>query len=161
MYRLKNNIFLELTKNQKADFLSFVKIYVKNYKDCDAESIYYNLLDEIEYFHNFEPPKYPYIDIESEKHLSEIKKYVFACKQHLDYKATLKPIYEEQKRIQKEIRAKILAEKQKKAPPTKKQISYYKSLCSRNNEQPQNTDEMSKYDIKIEIQRLIELSEKD
>ena len=159
MYRIKNSIFLELTKNQKSDFLSFVKIYIKNYKECDPESIYYNLLDEIEYFHNFDPPRYPFVDLNNEQHLSDIKKYVYACKKHLDYKESLKPIYEEQKRIQKEIRSKIIDEKQKKEPPTKKQISYYKSLCKKHNKQPIPADELSKYDIKIEIQQLIELSE--
>lgn len=161
MYKIKSLIFLELTKNQKSDFLSFVKIYVKNYKDCDVESIYYNLLDELEYFSGFEPPRYDYIDLSNQKHLDDIRKYVEACKKYLDYKASLKPIYEEQKRIQKEIRARILDSKQQKESPTKKQVSYYKSLCKAKGEPVENIDLMSKYDIKIKIQRLVELSDEE
>ena len=99
--------------------------------------------------------EYEYIDLSKETHLSDIKKYVKACKKHFDYKVAMRPVYEEQKRIQKEIRHKILEEKQKKEPPTKKQISYYKSLCKGKNEEPKDIDSLSKYDIKIEIQRLL------
>lgn len=156
MYQVKNTIFLDLTKNQKADFLSFVKIYTKNYLACDEQSIFYNLLDEIEYYHKLGQGKFDYVDVNNECHLADIKKYIKACKKYYEYKAAQHPLYEEQKRIQKEIKAKILEAKQKKEPPTKKQVSYYKSLCKRRGEEPQNIDEMSKYDIKIEIQRLVD-----
>lgn len=156
MYQIKNTIFLELSKNQKADFLSFVKIYTKNYLSCDEQSIFYNLLEEIEYYHKLGQGKFDYIDVNSETHLSDIKKYIKACKKYYEYKDAMRPLYEEQKRIQKEIKAKVLEAKQKKEPPTKKQISYYKSLCKHASIEPQNIDEMSKYDIKIEIQKLVE-----
>ncbi len=156
MYNIKKIIFTDLTKNQKADFLSFIKLYVKNFQNCDEESIYYNLLDELEYFHKLGQNKYDYINIDNDRHLSEIKKYIKACKKHFDYKTSMRPLYEEQKRIQKEIRHKITEEKQKKEPPTKKQISYYKSLCKRSLIAPRNIEELSKYDIKIEISKLLE-----
>lgn len=154
MYNIKKIVFTDLTKNQKADFLSFIKLYVKNFQNCDEESIYYNLLDELEYFHNLGQNKYDYINIENEQQLSDIKKYIKACKKHFNYKTTMRPVYEEQKRIQKEIRHKITEEKQKKEPPTKKQISYYKSLCKQISIEPKKIEELSKYDIKIEISRL-------
>ncbi len=155
MYQIKNSIFLDLTKNQKSDFLSFIKIYTKNYKNCDEESILCNLLDEIDYFHKLGQGKFEYIDINNENRISDIKKYIKACKKYYDYKESQRPIYEEQKRIQKEIKAKILDARQKKEPPTKKQISYYKSLCKRHSEEPQPIENLSKYDIKMEIDRLI------
>lgn len=155
MYNIKKIVFTDLTKNQKADFLSFIKLYVKNFQNCDEESIYYNLLDELEYFHKLNQNKYDYINIENEQQLSDIKKYIKACKKHFDYKIAMRPVYEEQKRIQKEIKHKITEEKQKKEPPTKKQISYYKSLCKQNSIEPKNVEELSKYDIKIEISELL------
>lgn len=156
MYRIKNSIFLELTKNQKADFLAFVKIFTKNHTNLDAQNILYNLLDELEYYRKLGQGKFEYIDINAEKNIEDIKKYITACKKYFEYKASLKPIYEENKRIQKEIKAKILDAKQKKEPPTKKQISYYKSLCKRHSEPQKSIEELSKYDVKIEIQRIIE-----
>lgn len=159
MYSIKKVIFTELSKNQKADFLSFIKLYVKNFQECDEESIYYNLLDELEYFKEVGQGRFEFIDLSSDKYLSDIRKYIKACKKHFDYKRTMRPVYEEQKRIQKEIRHKILEEKQKKEPPTKKQISYYKSLCKKNGIEAKNIEELSKYDIKIEISALVENKE--
>ena len=156
MYNIKKIIFTELSKNQKSDFLSFVKLYVKNFQDCDEESIYYNLLNELEYFKELGQGKFDFIDLCNDQHLSEIKKYIKACKKHFDYKVAMRPVYEEQKRIQKEIRHKIQEEKQKKELPTKKQISYYKSLCKKNSIEPKNMEELSKYDIKIEISKFLE-----
>ncbi len=156
MYQTKNRIFLDLTKNQKSDFLSFVKIYTKNYIECDEQSIFYNILDEIEYYHELGQGKFNYIDINEQKHMDDIKLYIKACKKYYEYKASQRPIYEEQKRIQKEIKTHILNEKQKKEPPTKKQISYYKALCKRHNLTPKTPEELSKYDIKIEIQKLLD-----
>ena len=159
MYNTKKIIFTDLSKNQKSDFLSFVKLYVKNFQECDVESIYYNLLDELEYFRELGQGKFDFIDLSSDQHLSEIKKYIKACKKHFDYKVAMRPVYEEQKRIQKEIRHKILEEKQKKEPPTKKQISYYKSLCKKKGIEPKNIEELSKYDIKMAISSLVEAKE--
>lgn len=156
MYSVKKIIFTDLSKNQKSDFLSFVKLYVKNFQDCDEESIYYNLIDELEYFREIGQGKFAFIDINDERVLSDIKKYIKACKEHFDYKVAMRPVYEEQKRIQKEIRHKIQEEKQKKELPTKKQISYYKSLCKKNSIEPKNMEELSKYDIKIEISKFLE-----
>ena len=128
MYNIKKIVFTDLTKNQKADFLSFIKLYVKNFQNCDEESIYYNLLDELEYFHKLNQNKYDYINIENEQQLSDIKKYIKACKKHFDYKTTMRPVYEEQRRIQKEIRHKITEEKQKSL------FAQYVSYASAHNE---------------------------
>lgn len=155
MYQIKNRIFTDLTKNQKSDFLSFVKIYTKNFKNCDEQSIFYNLLDELAYFKEIGQERFDFINTDNDEHLKWIKEYISACKKYFDYKEKMKPLYEEQKRIQKEIRAKIAEEKQKKEPPTKKQISYYKSLCKKSGKEMQDVESMSKYDIKKEIQRLL------
>lgn len=159
MYNVKKIIFTDLSKNQKSDFLSFVKLYVKNFQDCDVDSIYYNLLEELEYFKEIGQGKFDFIDINDERVLADVKKYIKACKKHFDYKASMRPVYEEQKRIQKEIRHKIQEEKQKKEAPTKKQISYYKSLCKKKGVDLKNIAELSKYDIKIEISALVENKE--
>lgn len=43
-----------------------------------------------------------------------------------------------------------------KEPPTKKQLSYYKSLCKRYNiERKENTEDLSKLDLRNEIERII------
>ena len=159
MYNIKSKIFLDLTKNQKSDFLSFVKIFTRNYIECDSESIFYNILDELTYYKDAKLDKFSFIDIDDNQVQNEIKLYIDAIKKHYAYKESMRPIYEEQKRIQKEIRARIQDEKQKKEPPTKKQISYYKSLAKKHNIDLSNLDTMSKYDIKIAIQRLIETPE--
>ena len=156
MYNTKKIIFIDLSKNQKSDFLSFIKLYVKNFQDCDEESIYYNLIDELEYFKELGQGKFEFIDTNDEKTLSDIKKYIKACKKYFDYKIAMRPVYEEQKRIQKEIRHKLQEEKQKKELPTKKQISYYKSLCKKCGIETKNLEELSKYDIKKEINFLVE-----
>ena len=83
MYNIKKIVFTDLTKNQKADFLSFIKLYVRNFQDCDEESIYYNLIDELEYFREIGQGKFAFIDINDERVLSDIKKYIKACKKHL------------------------------------------------------------------------------
>lgn len=161
MYQVKNSIFLDLTKNQKSDFLSFVKIYTKNYFTCDEQSIFYNLIDEIEYFHKQNLGRFDYIDINSEKHLEDIKKYIHACKVYYEYKASQHKLYEEQKRVQKEIKSKIVEAKQKKEPATKKQVSYYQNLCRRYSLNPKDINSLSKYDIKMEISRILQEAEKN
>lgn len=159
MFQVKSRVFNDLTKNQKADFLSFVKIYVKNYLDCDAENLFYNLVEELDYYRKLGQYKFDYVDISSDSHLEDLKTYIRACKKYYEYKKAQKPIYEAQKRIQKELKSRLLDEKQKNEKPTSKQISYYKVLCKRRNCEEKNIEEMSKYDIRQEIKKLLEAND--
>lgn len=156
MYFLKGRIFLELSKNQKSDFLAFVRSFVKKRHTLAVDEILDKIIEEIEYFRALGQEKFSYFDLEDEKNLSELTLFIKECKKYYENKVAQKPLYEAQKRIQKEIKARILDEKQKKEEPTKKQIHYYKSLSKRYGLEVKPIEEMSKYDIKLEIQNILE-----
>ena len=51
MYYLKNSLFLELTKNQKASLFSFLKSFVKKHSEKSCDEILELFIEDEEYYY--------------------------------------------------------------------------------------------------------------
>ena len=74
---------------------------------------------------------------------------------YYEYKEKQRPIIEAQKEFEKKKRKFLQEVKMSKDAPTKKQLYYYDKLCKRYSVEKKNTDELSKLDLKNEIERIL------
>lgn len=161
MFIQKNNIFLDLTKNQKASLLSYVKNFVKKYGEKSVDEILELYLEEETYYYEVGNPHFEWIIDLFEKD-SFIKELKYLIKQHKDIliqKEKQKPFLEKQKEFLKKERKKAQEYKMSKEKPTKKQLSYYKSLCEKYKKPKSDTQNLSKLDLKNLIAKIIEDNE--
>ena len=158
MYYLKNTLFLDLTKNQKASLFSFLKSFVKKHNDKDTEAILDLFLEEEQYYFDVQNPHFEWIIdyIECEKFLKELKILINENKKQLAIKEKQKPFLEKQKAFAKEQR-KIASEyKMSKELPTKKQLYYYEKLCKRYNIEKVDIEDKSRLDLKQMIGNILD-----
>ena len=168
MYEIKNRIFSSLTKNQKSSLCAFLRAQVKKYimypspelSDESGEMIEFifdKFCEDERYYLEIDSSRFPFLAefIDDENFLKEIKLYLQECQKYYDYKKSQEPLIQAQKQVEKEKRKFFQEVKMSKEPPTKKQISYYKSLCKRYNEDKKDADEFSKLDLRNEIDRIL------
>lgn len=161
MFIQKNNIFIDLTKNQKASLLSYIKNFVKKHEVKSIEEILELYIEEETYYFDVGNPHFEWIIDLFEKD-SFIKELKYLIKQHKDIllqKEKQKPFLEKQKIFLKEERKKAQEYKMSKEKPTKKQLSYYKSLCEKYKIQKADFENLSKLDLKNLIAKIIEDNE--
>lgn len=161
MYNIKNNIFLNLTKNQKASLLRFLKSFVKNNAIMGEEQIFFEFIEEEEYYYNLGDPHLHFVmeNIENEDFVSDIKKYISFVLEELEYKKAQKPLIEKQKQFLKEQKKRIQEHKMEHEKPTLKQLKYYKSLCKNHNMEMNNTENASRLDLKNWISEILDKNE--
>lgn len=149
MYSLKSKLFSDLTKIQKSSLLNFLKQFVKKKSGLSCDDIFYDFLDEQDYYLKINCPHFDWIYdcLGDEKFLKELKLYINAVKKELKYKETQKPFLDEMKKRNKKFQQKLKENKQKKEKPTRKQIYCYNKLCEKYNLEKQNTDNLSKFDL--------------
>ena len=158
MYYLKNTLFLELTKNQKASLFSFLKSFVKKHNDKSCDEILTFFIEDEEYYYAQNNPHFEWIiqEFEKESFLKELKTLINENKKQLAIKEAQKPFLEKQKAIAKEQRKKASEFKMSKEKPTKKQIYYYEQLCKKYNIEKQSTENASRLDMKNRISEILE-----
>lgn len=161
MFIQKNNIFLDLTKNQKASLLSYVKNFVKKHELKSIEEILELYIEEETYYFDVGNPHFEWIiDLfEKDNFIKELKYLIKQHKDILEQKEKQKPFLEKQKMFLKEERKKAQEFKMSKEKPTKKQLSYYKSLCKKYKLAKTETENLSKLDLKNLIAKIIEDNE--
>ena len=162
MYYLKNTLFLELTKNQKASLFSFLKSFVKKHNDKSCDEILTLFIEDEEYYFAQQNPHFEWIKQEFEKDnfLKELKILINENKKQLALKEAQKPFVEKQKALLKEQRKKATEFKMSKETPTKKQIYYYEQLCKKYNIEKQDTNNVSRLDMKNRISEILENEQK-
>lgn len=162
MYYLKNTLFLELTKNQKASLFSFLKSFVKKHNDKSCDEILTLFIEDEEYYFAQQNPHFEWIKQEFEKDnfLKELKILINENKKQLALKEAQKPFAEKQKALLKEQRKKATEFKMSKEKPTKKQIYYYEQLCKKYNIEKQDTNNVSRLDMKNRISEILENEQK-
>ena len=161
MFIQKNNIFIDLTKNQKASLLSYIKNFVKKHEEKSVDEILKLYVEEETYYSDVGNPHFEWIlDLfEKDSFLKELKYLIKQHKDILHQKEKQKPFLEKQKKFLKEERQKAQAFKMSKEKPTKKQLSYYKSLCEKYKLAKAETENLSKLDLKNLIAKIIEDNE--
>lgn len=159
MYEVKSRIFLELAKTQKTALCNFIRALVKKEMDenTNAEDILQKFIYDEKYYLEINSSRFEFLKdyIDNEKFISETRLFIKECIKYYDYKKLQAPIIQAQKEFEKKKRKFLQEVKMSKELPTKKQISYYNSLCKRYNEEKQNTQQLSRLEMRNEIDRIL------
>ena len=160
MYYLKNILFLNLTKNQKASLMSFLKSFTKKHNEKSEQEIINRFVEDEIYYFNQKNPHFEWIieELENESFLKEIEKYIIAVKKEIQQKEEQRPLLEKQKALLKKQRKKQQNFMMSKQLPTKKQIFYYDRLCKLHKIEPKELNGLSRLDLKNMIEEIIEES---
>ena len=149
---------MELTKNQKASLFSFLKSFVKKHSEKSCDEILELFIEDEEYYYTQNNPHFEWIIKEFQKDcfLKELKLLINENKKQLAQKEAQKPFIEKQKSLAKEQRKKASEFRMSKEKPTKKQIYYYEKLFKKYNLEKQNTENLSRLDLKNRISEILE-----
>ena len=158
MYYLKNTIFLDLTKNQKAALFGFIKSFVKKHPQKTTDEILSLFIEDEQYYYEQKNPHFEWIikEFENENFLKELSLLIDENKKQLALKEACKPFIEKQKALAKEQRKKAAEYKQSKQPPTKKQIYYYDMLCKKYKIKQEPFENLSRLDLKNMIGKILD-----
>lgn len=157
MYEVKRKIFLELTKTQKSALCNFLRAFTKQRPESAPEELLQKFIEDENYYFEINSPHFEFIRdiLDDEKFIRDAKLYIKECKKYYDYKKTQEPLKLAQKEFDKKKRKFLQEVKMSKELPTKKQISYYNSLCKRYGKDAQCIDELSKKDLRDLIGELV------
>lgn len=157
-YYLKNTLFLELTKNQKASLFSFIKSFTKKHYDKTTDEILELFIEDEQYYYAQNNPHFEWIidEFEKDSFIKELKVLIAENKKQLQIKEANKPFLEKQKAFAKQQRQKATEFKMSKEKPTKKQLYYYEKLCKKYNLAQQDTKDASRLDLKNWISKILE-----
>ncbi len=158
MYSTKQRIYNYFDKTQKSMVCTFLRSFVKQHLDLSIDEIYNEFSDEQEYYLKINASRFPFLKsyLYEDSFISETKEYLKACKKYYNYKKSQAPLIEKQKEFDKKKRKFLQEVKMSKEPPTKKQLYYYERLCKKYNIEKKNIEEMSKLDMRNEIERIID-----
>lgn len=158
MYEIKRKIFLVLTKTQKSALCNYLRTLVKQSLDLDCMSILDKFIDDETYYLKINSSRFEFLReiIDDTKFISDANLYIKECKKYYDYKKSQEPLKRAQKEFDKKKRKFLQEIKMSKELPTKKQISYYNSLCKRFGKDAQCIDELSKKDLRDLISEMVD-----
>lgn len=157
MYEVKSKIFLELSKTQKSALCNYLRALVKKLPDLNIDELLSKFIEDEKYYLEINSSRFTFLSdlIDDEKFINDAKLYIKECIKYYDYKKTQEPIIKAQKEFEKKKRKFLQEVKMSKELPTKKQISYYNSLCKRYNENKLDIQELSRLDLRNEIDRIL------
>lgn len=157
MYEVKSKIFLDLTKTQKSAICNFLRALTKKSPDMGVNELLNKFIEDEKYYLQINSSRFEFLKdfINDEKFIKESRLFINECRKYYDYKKSQEPIVQAQKEFEKKKRKFLQEVKMSKEPPTKKQLSYYKSLCKRYNIEKNTDDDLSKLDLRNEIDRIL------
>ena len=157
MYQVKNRIFLEFDKTQKTALCNYLRALTKQNLNLSIEEILNKFLENEKYYLEINASRFPYIEeyVEDIEFINDIKIYLKECKKYYEYKEQQRPIIEANKEFERKKRKFLQEVKMSKEAPTKKQIYYYDKLCKKYSIDKKNVNDLSKLDIKNEIERIL------
>lgn len=157
MYEIKRKIFLELSKTQKSALCNYLRALTKQSLNLDCASILAKFIENETYYLEINSSRFEFLSeiIEDEKFISDAKLFINECKRYYDYKKSQEPLKQAQKEFGRKKRKFLQEIKMSKEPPTKKQISYYNSLCKRFGQDTNCIDKLSKKDLRDLISELV------
>ncbi len=160
---LKNQVFNYLTKIQKSGLSSYISSFVKKNSDKTTEDLIDKFVENENYYLAIDSARFPCLSefIEDSEFLGDLELWIKDVQKKLEQKEKQKPFYEKQKQYMKEQRKRIQEFKMSKAPPSKAQLSYYKSLCKKYKlENSLDIETASKLDFKNAISKILEENKK-
>ena len=157
MYQIKNRIYPAFDKTQKSGVCNFLRALVKQNLSDSVESILNKFLDDERYYQELNASRFPFLAdfIDDVDFLKDTRDYIRECKKYYEYKEKQRPLIEAQKEFDKKKRKFLQEVKMSKEAPTKKQLYYYDRLCKKYSIEKKNTDELSKLDLRNEIESIL------
>ena len=163
MYQTKNRIYLNLDKTQKSGICNYIRALVKQNTNLNASEILEKFISDEKYYLELNSSRFPFLSeiIDNSDFLSDTLDYIKACLKYYDYKEKQKPLLEAQKAFEKKKRKFLQEVKMSREKPTKKQLYYYDRLCKKYSIEKKNVEELSKLDLRDEIERIIDEHTRD
>ena len=157
MYQIKSHIFPDFDKTQKSGVCNYLRALVKQNLELSCDEIINKFIDDEKYYLELNASRFPFLKdyIDDAAFLKDTEKYIFECKKYYEYKETQKPLIQAQKEFEKKKRKFLQEVKMSKESPTKKQLYYYDRLCKRYNLEKKDTENLSKLDLRNEIDRIL------
>ena len=157
MYQIKNRIYLNFDKTQKTAVCNFLRALVKQNLSLSAEKILDKFLENERYYLELNSSRFPFLAdyIDESEFQKDTLDYINECLKYYKYKESMKPIINAQKEFEKKKRKFLQEVKMSKDKPTKKQLYYYDRLCKKYSLEKKDTNELSKLDLKNEIEKII------
>jgi hypothetical protein len=161
MYQIKNRIYLNFDKTQKSAICNYLRAITKQgveRNDCSIDTILNKFIEDEKYYLELNASRFPFLAevIDDSQFLKDTGDYIKECIKYYEYKEKQKPLIEAQKEFEKKKRKFLQEVKMSKEAPTKKQLYYYDKLCKKYNIEKRNVEELSKLDLKDEIERILD-----
>jgi hypothetical protein len=153
VYQIKKQIYQDLSKTQKSALCNFLRALTKKCPENTLEKF----LEDEKYYLEQGSSRFGFLAdiIDDERFIKDTERFIRECKRFYEHKTSQEPLIQAQKAYLKEKRAFLRDLKWKSEPPTKKQLSYYNSLCKKYNVDKMAESEMSKFSLKEEISRIL------
>ena len=147
MYQIKNRIYPAFDKTQKSGICNFLRALVKQNLDLSCSEILEKFLEDQKYYLELNASRFPFLEnvIDDSDFLKDTEDYI---KQ--------RPIIEANKEFEKKKRKFLQEVKMSKEEPTKKQLYYYDRLCKKYSIEKKDVKELSKLDLRNEIERILD-----
>lgn len=160
MYQIKNRIYLDFDKTQKSAICNYLRALTKqgiNNGNNSVEAILDKFIEDEKYYLEQNASRYQFLAdvIDNSQFLKDTEDYIKECIKYYEYKEKQRPIIEAQKEFEKKKRKFLQEVKMSKEAPTKKQLYYYDRLCKKYSIDKKNVEELSKLDLRDEIERIL------
>jgi len=158
MYEVKKSIFLNLSKNQKSSLCNYLKAFVKKNFELSEEDIFQKFYDDEKYYLEIGSSRFEFLGnlLDDDEFTNDAQKYIHECRIYFENKIKQEPIMRAQKAYEKKKREFLKQVKMQHEKPTKKQLYYYDALCKKYGIEKEDTENMSKFDIKEKISGIID-----
>lgn len=155
MYEIKKQIYLDMTKNQKAALCNFLRALVKKSPELSSEEILDKFIDDERYYLEINASRFEFLKdiLDDEQFIKDTKLFLIECRKYYDYKKKQEPIIQANKEFEKKKRKFLQEVKMGKEPPTKKQLYYYEKLCKKYNIEKKELS--SKLEARNEIDKIL------
>ena len=157
MYQIKNKIYPAFDKTQKSGVCNYLRALVKQNLGLTSTDILEKFLEDQRYYLELNASRFPFlIDyIDEDEFLKDTEDYIKECIKYYEYKEKQRPIIEANKEFEKKERKFLQEVKMSKEKPTKKQLYYYDRLCKKYSIEKKNVEELSKLDLRNEIESIL------
>ena len=157
MYQIKNRIYLNFDKTQKSAICNYLRALVKQNLKLSCSEILDKFLEDEKYYLELNASRFPFLKdvIDSNEFQKDTVDYIKECIKYYEYKEKQRPLIEAQKVFEKKKRKFLQEVKMSKEVPTKKQLYYYDKLCKRYDIEKKNVEELSRLDLRDEIERIL------
>jgi len=158
MYQIKNRIYLNFDKTQKSAICNYLRALVKQNLNLSASELLNKFLDDEKYYLELNASRFPFLSdvINENQFQKDTEDYIKECIKYYEYKEKQRPLIEAQKEFEKKKRKFLQEVKMSKEAPTKKQLYYYDRLCKKYGIEKENTEELSKLDLRDRIERILD-----